>query len=96
MTAEVPAASEQRDALTELAETIEDAVGVGTLDDDTVWQIARYLTASQYARAAAEDHGLRARVEAVLTEPEWHIEVALGGSHYVNDRIRAAIGDESQ
>lgn len=37
-------------ALADLADTIEDAVGVRTLDDETIWQIARYLTASGYAR----------------------------------------------
>lgn len=36
--------------LSDLADTIEDAVGVGTLDLDTIWQIARYLTASGYTR----------------------------------------------
>jgi len=45
--------------------------------------------------AEAEVSRLRetvADIQAMIAEPEWHIEVALGGSHYVNDRIRAALG----
>ena len=33
------------------------------------------------------------RVEALMAGPEWHIEVAIGGSHYVNDQLRAALSD---
>ncbi|WP_235738974.1 hypothetical protein [Nocardioides alcanivorans] len=32
-----------------------------------------------------------ARVEALMREPDWHIEVSLGGSDYANHRIRAAL-----
>lgn len=42
--------SSESSALTDLFDTIEDAVGVGALSHDTVEQIARYLIASGYAR----------------------------------------------
>lgn len=44
-------------ALSDLADTIEDAVGVGTLELDTIWQIARYLTASGYVHCPPEQEG---------------------------------------
>lgn len=45
--------SSESGAVADLFETIVDAVGVGTLPDDTIEQIARYLTEFGYVRVPA-------------------------------------------
>lgn len=55
----------------------------------TEWEERAKKAESERDRLAAAVE----RVEALMAGPEWHIEVALGGSHHVNDQLRAALSD---